>query len=91
MIFERKNVGHMSCCSSLLWDPKSKILLCSVAFSLSAGPRKASENFASNPKISIKYFLYITLLKASPETKFVPYFFKAKNEEKLTKKIDNIL
>ena len=36
------------------------------------------------PKISKKEY-YLTFLKVSPETKFVPYFFKAKNEEKLEK------
>ena len=35
------------------------------------------------PKISGNLFL--KFLKVSPETKFVPYFFKAKNEEKLEK------
>ena len=45
-----KFVGDMSCCSRLFWDPKSKILLRSVAFSLGAGPHKASEN----PKLPTK-------------------------------------
>ena len=40
----RKNLGHMSCCSRLFWDPKSIILHWSVAFSLCAWPHKASEN-----------------------------------------------
>ena len=41
----------MSCCSRLLWDPKSKMSLWCVAFSLGAGPHRASANFACNLKI----------------------------------------
>ena len=39
-----KKTGHMSCCSTLFWDPKSKNFLWSVAFSHGAWPHKASEN-----------------------------------------------
>ena len=37
--------GHMSCCTKLLWDPKSKVSIWNVAFSLGAVPQ-------SNPKDS---------------------------------------
>ena len=51
----------MSCWTRLFWDPKSKSLLWSVAFSLGAGPQSAWDNFASNPKISKKntFLFYI--------------------------------
>ena len=42
VIFEKK-FGHMSCCSRLFWDPKSKFLIWFVAFSLGAGPHKVSQ------------------------------------------------
>ena len=42
--FLNKNFGHMSCCSRLFWDLKSKILLWSVAFSPGAWQNKASKN-----------------------------------------------
>ena len=83
--FWRKKCGHMSCCSRLLWDPKSKILLWSVAFSLGGGPHKASENFACNPKIS-------NIFKGFSWNKICSLFYlKAKNEEKSKKKFNYFL
>ena len=42
--FLRTKFGHMSCCSTLFCDPKSRILLWSFAFSPGEWPHKASEN-----------------------------------------------
>ena len=76
--FLKKKIGHMSCCSRLLWDPKSKILLWSVAFSPGAGPHaqglgKSLKSLKKGLKSAHKTFL-TTFLKVLPESKFVPYF-----------------
>ena len=49
--FWRKKVGHMSCCSTLFWDPESKILLWSVASSPGAWPQKTTKIPQKRPKI----------------------------------------
>ena len=68
-IFE-KNVGQISCCSRLLWDPKSKILLSSDAFSLGAGPQKILPVTLK----SVHKNFFFKSLKVIPEIKCVPYF-----------------
>ena len=67
----------------MLWDPKSKISLWSGAISLSAGPHRASENFACNPQICKQNFL-VNIFKVCTWNKVCSVvYLKAKNEEKL--------
>ena len=82
---KKKMCAHVTLyCSRLFWDPKSKILLLSVAFLL--GLRKCLKSLKT--KISITETFYFKFLKVSPETKFVPYFYlKAKKKRNSTKNL----
>ena len=62
-----KNFGHMSCCTKLVWDHKSKISFWNVAFSLGAGPLKI---LTVTLKSAHKFFKNI--LKVAPEAKDFP-------------------
>ena len=85
VIFET-NFGHRSCCSTLFWDPKSKILLWCVAFSPGAWPHKASENLKI-PKKGIKSanknYLFNIFKSFTWNKKVSLFYWKAKNEERL--------
>ena len=72
MIFERKNVGHMSCFTVMDTKIQNFTLFCS--FSLGAGTQRASVKFTSNPKSSKKFKikLYLTFLEVAPNTNFFP-------------------
>ena len=55
------------------------ILLWFKTVSLGAGPHKALENFACNPKMSTKTITILTFLKVWPETKIAPNFTVVKS------------
>ena len=78
MIFEKKKIRPLRTVVDCYGTP-SKILLCSVALSLGAGPHKVSENIVKIPKKphthkkkSAQKMYYLTFLKVLPETKCVP-------------------
>ena len=90
--FLKKNWEHaMLYCSTLFWDPKSKILLWSVAFSpracmASQGLRKPLKSL-KRPKISENRFLFKNFKSFTWNKKVSLFYLKAKNEEKLENKI----